>query len=107
MTDGSTLSIDEESKLLREMMEEMVTYIPTKWFEFGLLVNIPDYELNQYETGVLTHRTAFSRVLGTWRQMQPDLPPFKWETAIGVLMSNSLKEINLAHRLAKKFLNEQ
>ena len=71
--------------------------MPSRWKEFGILLDIPLSELDTFPAHSCVE--CFVRVFDSWERR--GRPEFTWETVIRVLESPPLEEMMLAQKVRK------
>ena len=71
--------------------------MPSRWREFGILLDIPLSELDTFPAHSCVE--CFVRVIDSWERR--GRPEFTWETVIRVLESPPLEEMMLAQKVRK------
>jgi len=80
---------------LAKLLNLVAARIPSKWKEFGILLNIPSEELEAYPSHHCTE--CFTRVFVKWKSNNS--PDYTWETVINNLESPIINEKRLAQEI--------
>lgn len=88
---------------MQELMDNVVSEIPTRWREVGIQLGLTTAHLHSIEHDNLHNSSqCFMRVFQIW-QDQDTKPPYKWSTVIDALRAPSVNENRLAKTLERMF----
>ena len=82
---------------------ELLSAVSDKWYEIGVLLGVPDSDLNGLTTGNLSNTVKLSKVLQKWIKLRNN--PVKWESVIAVVEGPVVQNKDLGLRI-RQFLEQ-
>ena len=82
---------------------ELLSAVSDKWYEIGVLLGVPDSDLNGLTTGNLSNTVKLSKVLQKWIKLRNN--PVKWESVIAVVEGPVVQNRDLGLRI-RQFLEQ-
>lgn len=82
---------------------ELLSAVSDKWYEIGVLLGVPDNELDGLSTGNMSNTVKLSKVLQKWIKMRKN--PVKWESVIAVVEGPVVQNRDLGLKI-RQFLEQ-
>ena len=82
---------------------ELLSAVKDKWYEIGVLLGVPECDLNGLTTGNLSNTVKLSKVLQKWINMRNN--PVQWKIVIAVVEGPVVQNKDLGLRI-RQFLEQ-
>lgn len=85
---------------LPDLLNLVVTRIPSKWKSFAIMLELPNVDFDTYP--IYNAKECFERVLVEWKKIGK--PQYSWDTVLNILEMPYMSEQSLAMEVKSKLM---